>query len=311
MMYQNSDCKEKAKDVFILTKRLINIRVADKFNIKMKLIADSGSTKTEWRIIDTNGNISQNLSDGINPHYQNADTVYKRIKSGVKAYLNKAIKQIYFYGAGCSSAQNNRIIADVFTALFPTAKVHINHDLLAAAHALCGFEKGISCILGTGSNSCLYDGKNILENIPSLGYILGDEGSGNYLGRILLTDFARGEMPQIIKKKLINRFNLTTTEILKNSYQKENSVQYFARFSKFIFQNIKEPYLYQLVYDAFTLFFEKNILKYSDCYNIPVHFVGSVAFYYSNILRKVAVDTKITVKRIAESPIAGLALYHQ
>jgi len=277
----------------------------------MRIIADSGSTKTEWRIIDVDGNISQARSNGINPYYQNAETIEKEIANGLKEYLNESISSIHFYGAGCSSEPNIKKVKDGFLSFFPEAVIDINHDLLAAAHALCGHEKGIACILGTGANSCLYDGKSIIKNIPSLGYVLGDEGSGNYLGKKLLFDFCRNNMPENIKAKLIKRFALNVDDIQSNIYQKEIPARYLASFSKFIFQHIKEPYLYQLTYDAISLFFENHVLKYENADNLPVHFTGSVAFYYGNIVRKIAAEKTILVKHIIESPIAGLTLYYR
>ncbi len=277
----------------------------------MILIADSGSTKTDWRLIDNDGNVSQARSTGINPYYQNDEIILNNIADGVEKFIDKEISFIHFYGAGCSSPENIKKIELGFQSLFSKAIIEVNHDLLAAAHALCGHEKGIACILGTGSNSCLYDGKQIIDNVPSLGYILGDEGSGNHLGKRLLIDFARNDMPENIKTKLIKRLDLSAADILSQVYQKEMPAKYLASFSKFIFQNLKDPYLYQLVYDSITAFFDNHILKYENAEKLPVHFTGSVAFYYANILRKIAADKGIFVSHIIESPIAGLTLFYK
>ena len=277
----------------------------------MILIADSGSTKTEWRFIDADGKISQIKTLGVNPYYMSSETISKVFNEGLKNYLDLDVQRLYFYGSGCSAQENKQKITDCFSPLFPAAKVEVQVDLLAAARALCGYDSGIACILGTGCNSCLYDGNAITENIPSLGYIMGDEGSGSYFGNKLLGDYLRKDMPTEIAKRMEKRFDLSNHTILKNVYQEDMPTRYMASFSKFIFQNIKEPYLYQLVYDGFTTFFEKNIIKYTGYQNELVHFTGSVAFYYGNILRKVASDQGVSVRHIVEGPIAGLALYHQ
>lgn len=277
----------------------------------MQIIADSGSTKTEWRIIKSNGDIFQARSNGINPYYQDEDTIKENVRLGIQDYLNENVTSIHFYGAGCSSQENIKKIEQGFLGFFPSAEVIVTHDLEGAARSLCGRSSGIACILGTGSNSCLYDGEKIIENIASLGYVLGDEGSGNYLGRRLLSDFVRNELPEKIASRLVKRYELSKDSILSNVYQNEMPVRYLASFSKFIFQNIKDPYLYNLVYETISIFFERCIMKYQNFKDYPVHFTGSVAFYYGNIVRKVAADKGINVRHIVESPIAGLTLYHQ
>lgn len=276
----------------------------------MILIADSGSTKTDWRIINSEGRISQAQCGGINPYYLDSATILAEIQS-VLPQLEDEISEIYFYGSGCSTDGNIAKVHKAISHVFPESKIQINHDLLAAAHALCGEEQGIACILGTGTNSCLYDGGHIIDNISSLGYILGDEGGGIYLGKRLISDYLRRNMPDKVSGKIEQRFNLSKDDVLRQVYLEEGGSKYIASFSKFIFQNIKEPYLYQLVYDAFTEFFERNVMKYENYQNYKVHFTGSVAFYYSDILRQVANDKGIVVRNIIESPISGLTLYHQ
>ncbi len=277
----------------------------------MILIADSGSTKTEWRLIDTHGQISQIRSEGINPYYQDEEAIFSSVKGALAAVDFTAVKAIHFYGAGCSSEANIGKMRSVFVQLCPKAQIDIHTDLLAAARSLCGHSPGIACILGTGANSCLYDGKDILSNVVPLGYILGDEGSGAHLGKQLLARFLRKELPQTIADRLEKRFDLSKPVILEHVYRKEMPAKYLAGFSKFIFQHIKDPYMYAMVYEGFEAFFNRNIIKYPDYQQQPVHFTGSVAFYYANILRQVARDLNINVQHIVEGPVAGLALYHQ
>jgi len=278
----------------------------------MILIADSGSTKTDWRFISKEGQISQAKSYGFNPYYQDTIDLKTDIENNLLSQIKgEEVEEVYYYGAGCGSAENRKLIHELIKDIFVNARIEVSHDLLAAARALCGIEPGIACILGTGANSCSYNGNEIVSNIPSLGYVMGDEGSGAYLGKILLADFLRGDMPNFIAERITKRFNLTKDDVLESVYQKEKPSKYLASFSKFIFQNIKDPYCYRLVYDALKSFFEINILKYENSGNLKIHFTGSVAFYYSNILRQVANDLGVNVVNIVESPIAGLTLYHQ
>ncbi|SHK82130.1 BadF-type ATPase [Reichenbachiella agariperforans] len=277
----------------------------------MILIADSGSTKTAWRLIDEQGNISQAKSGGINPYYMKKEEIQSAISEGLIEHQDTKMTAIHFYGSGCSSDKNKALIADALYGLYPEAVVSVDHDLMAAARALCGREQGIACILGTGSNSCLYDGESIVENVTSLGYLLGDEGSGNMLGRMLIKRYFKHELPEDLKAKFDARFQLTRDQVLEQIYQSEMPIRFLASFAKFIFQHIQHPYLYQMAYDCFQDFFEQNVCKYTGYQEVPVHFTGSVAFYFSNILRKVGTDMGVAVGVISEDPVAGLALYHR
>ena len=277
----------------------------------MKLIADSGSTKTDWRTLNENGEIGQFKTQGIQPNYMSLDEIAQVIKVGLQDLASDDISEIYFYGSGCSSETNQKVIRNAIQPFFKKANIDVNHDLLAAARALCGREKGIACILGTGSNSGLYDGECFVENVRSLGYLLGDEGSGTYIGKKLLVALLRDELPVLTKTNFQSRFKMTERQVIENLYKAQKPQQFLSQFSKFVFQNIKEPFLYKLVYDAFVDFIEVNVKPYSNYENVPVHFTGSVAFYFGNILRKVGQDQGILVKHIVEGPIAGLTLYHK
>ncbi|MEP2024660.1 MAG: N-acetylglucosamine kinase [Reichenbachiella sp.] len=277
----------------------------------MILIAESGSTKTEWRIIDSKQNVFHARSGGINPYYLDASGILEVMRMGLIEYIETPFTEVYFYGAGCSSARNKQTIRDCFMQLFPKAKIEINHDMLAAARSLCGIEYGIACILGTGSNSCLYDGIGIIENVRSLGYILGDEGSGNYLGKQFLKHYFKKELPQEIRNQFDEEFGLEAPDILNNIYHHHMPILYLSSFSKFIHKFLKDKMIYQMVYDAFKKFLELNVMKYTNYQNVPVHFTGSVAFYYEDILRKVGADLGINIKDIVVGPIDGLTQYHQ
>lgn len=277
----------------------------------MKLIADSGGSKIDWRLLNSDGSIGQTNTPGFNPYYQPIDDLINTLKAAVVPLVKEEVTQIFFYGAGVSSEKNQAVIREAFLSFFPKAKVEIGWDLLAAARALCGHEPGIACIIGTGSNSCLYDGKDITGNIANLGWILADEASGANIGRKFVVDYLRDKFPATLAKQFHERFPLTREEFLEKVYQKEKPSAFLASFMRFIFQHLKEPYCHKLVYDSFAEFYENNVIPYPNSKNLKVHFTGSVAFYFSDILRQVANDKGITVKNILESPIAGLTLYHQ
>lgn len=277
----------------------------------MMLIADSGASKTDWRIIDAEGKIEQAQTIGFNPYYQSIEQLDKEVREVLMPQIKQPIDKIFYYGTGCSSDKNRKLIRNVLETFFPQAHIEIWHDLLAAARALCGTEEGIACILGTGSNSCYYDGFKIVDNVASLGYLLGDEGSGAYFGKRILADYVRKDLPENLWDQFKKRFPFDRDEILDRVYTQEMPSRFLGSFSHFIFQHLKEPYCYKLVYDGFDQFFEKNVMKYNRYEKLKVHFTGSVAFYFSDILRQVANDKEITVKNILESPIAGLTLYHK
>lgn len=277
----------------------------------MQIIADSGSTKTAWRIVDQDGNISQEKTAGLNPYYLGKEKMIEMLnESFLVKYQNQNIK-VFFYGSGLASPSSAQILKDVLQIILPLASIEISDDLTAAARATCGNQPGIANILGTGSNSCYYDGNNIVHNIPSAGYILGDEGSGSYMGRILLGDFIRKNLPENLSEKLENRFGLNRDIILENVYRQPQANKYLAQFGKFIFQNLKHPYCSELVMNSFDLFFKNYISKYRDYKILPVHFIGSIAFYFSDYLRKTASKYEVQIGKIIENPIAGLTLYHK
>ncbi len=277
----------------------------------MIIIADSGSSKIDWRLLAQDGTIQQASSPGFNPYYQPLDHLMQSIRESLIPVVQGNVTKVFFYGTGVSSSRNQDLVRSAFLEFFPGATVNIEWDLLGAARALCGREKGIACILGTGSNSCLYDGNTITDQVANLGWILADEGSGTNLGKTLLVDYLRKKMPEHLSKQFQQRFPFTREEFLEKIYQQEKPSTFLATFSKFIFQHLKEPYCYQLVYNGFSEFYENNVMKYPEYQNLKVHFVGSIAFYYSDLLRQVANDKGVTVKNILETPIAGLTLYHQ
>ncbi len=280
----------------------------------MILIAESGSSKTDWRMISSMGEVSQAKTVGLNPYYQTTESIIEELQKNLLPFLNnQAVSEVFYYGTGVTNQEKAETIRLAFKHLFPTVNtIAVQSDMLAAARALCGHEAGIACILGTGANSCFYDGNDIAFQVPPLGFWLGDEGSGGYLGKQLVLNYLHKEMPQDIREKFEKRFGVKDRlEILDNAYQQPFPNRYFASFSKFIFDNRNHPFTFGLVKNAFDLFFDKYLIKYPDYQQYKVHFTGSIAFYYSDILRRVANEKGVRIGIIMESPIAGLALFHK
>jgi glucosamine kinase len=277
----------------------------------MILIADSGSTKSDWRLIDEKQKIHQFSTQGINPYFQDAEQITQIVRTGlIPAISNHKLNNIYFYGAGCRAEDKKQIVKKALANVFPESIIDIETDMLGAARSLCGHQSGIVAILGTGMNTCFYDGGSITANRTSLGYILGDEGSGAYLGKQLIADLLNEDLPEDLAKRFNERFKLSKDEIIDTVYRKPMPNRFLASFSKFIYQNLKEQYCIDLVKHSFEEFFDKYICKYPEYKKAKLSCTGSVAYYYSNILRSVAESRGVNIDKIVETPIAGLTLYH-
>ncbi len=275
------------------------------------LIADSGSTKTDWRLIDEYANIHHTQSIGLNPYFTSEAEMVEALTSGpLKLFAPDEIEELHFYGAGCSSESQIAKVEQALAQVYPQAAIHVEHDLLGAARALCGNQPGIAAILGTGSNSCMYDGEHIVKNIASLGYILGDEGSGAYIGKVFLADALSGNIPPELAKKFEAKFKLTREKALENVYMQPFANRFLASFTRFLYQNLEHQYTKDLVAGSFRAFFEKQVMKYDDYASFPVNFVGSIAFNFSAILRDEAQAQAIEIGQILQAPIAALTLYH-
>ena len=278
----------------------------------MILIADSGATKTDWRLIDANGAYEQVVTAGINPQYLESAQIHTIFEAELLPNLKeKTPDSIYFYGAGCSSPDRNLRVEEALRKIFPNSEAVVDHDLLAAARAICGHKPGIACILGTGSNSCLYDGKNIVDNVPSLGFLLGDEGSGASLGRMLIKAYMYRELPEELATSLKNRYNLTKDSILDSVYYSDMPSTYLATFARFMSDKRKDPIIHSMIYQNFEEFFERHVCKYKGFTEVPVNFVGSVAFHFSDTLHQVARKYGAHIGTIITSPSEGLIAYHQ
>lgn len=277
----------------------------------MILIADSGSSKTDWRVIADNARIMQHRGIGFNPTYQSRDEMMNLLRDDFLLGISNEVSRIFFYGAGCSNESGRAQVKSALSSVFPKAKIVVEHDMLAAAKATCGHEAGIACILGTGSNSCEYDGITIIDAMPAPGYILGDIGGGSSIGKKFLQDFIYHEMPEVICQMAIEELGLSYDLIIHEVYKNPFPGRYMASFCKFITENKAHPYCYLLFFSAFQDFLKRYVMKYKGFQEKPVNFVGSIAFHNSDILRNAAFDLGIHINLILESPIAGLTLYHQ
>jgi glucosamine kinase len=278
----------------------------------MILIADGGSTKTDWRLIKDGREYKKIQTSGFNPYLVGSDEIEEILWKELQPYFdNNAVSAVYYYGAGCSTAVKNQIVETAFEKIFTKAKLYISHDLLAASHALCGDKEGIAAILGTGSNSCYYDGKDIKDGIFSLGYFFGDEGSGAYLGKQLITAYLHKELPEDIAQKLSTTYPLSLENILDAVYTKPAPSRFLASFSNFINENRDHPYIFNLITEAFRAFYKYQVCCYARHKEVPVHFVGSVAYHYKDILTEIGLEFGVRTGKFIKAPIDGLVEYHQ
>ena len=274
----------------------------------MFLIADSGSTKCDWAIVDNELQIVK--TEGINPYFCDSLQVEKILKKSLLPKIKGAeVDVVFFYGAGCR-AEKYDVVKSALQAVFPAAKVEVESDLLGTARALFGKNAGIACILGTGSNSCFYDGKDIIYNVPPLGFILGDEGSGAVLGRKFLGDLLKNQMTDNLKKKFFQKYKLSTAEIIEKTYRQLFPNRFLAQFMPFLKKHIGEPKIYNFVFDEFDDFLQKNVMQCTDYEQYKVSFCGSVAYHFADVLEVVALERNINFGEIIESPIEKLIEFH-
>ncbi len=278
----------------------------------MIIIADGGSTKTNWCLLDNNQKKIYFNTEGYNPYFVDSEYIVGSLKKGLPQDLPlDQVTEVNYYGAGVHNDEKAQIVVDAFRLLFPNAKIEVGHDLLAAARALLGTESGFAAILGTGTNSCIYDGEKITYNINSAAYILGDEGSGSYIGKKLLTDFIRGLMPKDVEKAFFETYKLTPDEIMDNVYTKPLANRFCASFSKFVYDNnVNIEYTRNIVNDAFEAFFANLVSKYPDYQKYTFNCIGSVGYNFRNVLEEKATQYGMKVGKILRSPIDDLVKFH-
>jgi N-acetylglucosamine kinase-like BadF-type ATPase len=278
----------------------------------MILIADSGSTKTDWCVVENGVLVQQIFTKGTNPFFQSEEEISNEIATALLPELKTdEFDAVYFYGAGCGFPDKIEIVHRAISKqLKVKGNVEVATDMLAAARGLCGREAGIACIMGTGSNSCYYDGENIVANVSPLGFILGDEGSGACLGKLMVGDLLKNQMTPELKEKFLKQFDLTPADIIDRVYRKPFPNRFLASLSPFLAQNINEPCVHELVLNSFKAFFKRNIMQYENYQNLKVNLIGSVAFYYKEVLAEAAEAMGIQLGTIIQSPMEGLIKYH-
>ena len=277
---------------------------------EVKLIADCGATKGEWCLIN-NGKKKTIITQGISPYFLNTEQIIDLLQKELKPKLkNIEVGEVFYYGTGCANPTNVKSVKKAISKVFAGAKIEVTHDLMAAARALCGREKGVACILGTGSNSCYYDGKRIVKNSPGLGYVLGDEGSGAYLGRKVIQYYLYGTFDY----ELRGRFDLTYTtnaaEILENVYKKPLPNRYLAGFAKFLAENRGHYMIENIIEDGINDFFFNHLCKYRETWTMPVHFAGSIAFGFKDVVQQLCNSYEFELGKVMKNPMEGLVAYH-
>ena len=277
----------------------------------MILIADSGSTKTDWCVVDEHQVIKKIKTKGINPFFQTEDEIAKEIHASLIPQLPEtAISNVYFYGAGCTAEKTYILENGLRKYLQITDTCEVATDMLAAARSLCGHKAGIACILGTGSNSCAYDGESITKNVSPLGFILGDEGSGAVLGKTLIGDVLKNQLPEPIIHRFDQEFHLSGAEIIDRVYRKTFPNRFLAGFVPFLKENLEVPAISQLVEDQFKSFLVRNVELYEGWNRLPIGFNGSIAYYFQAPLKRALEKEGMTLGHIIQAPMEGLIAFH-
>jgi N-acetylglucosamine kinase-like BadF-type ATPase len=279
----------------------------------MILIADGGSTKADWVAIDLSGNeVFRTRTHGINPEILDEEMILERLVNNF--HLDKEsenITQIYFYGAGCGTEKAKLFLKDVFSKMFINAKIEVQEDMLAAVFAASGGNESIVCILGTGSNSCYWDGHKMFQSTVSLGYMLMDEASANYFGKQLILDYYYKRMPEEIAKAFNQNFNLDPDVIKRNLYKEESPNSYLGEFAKIMFDFKEHSYINQLLMVGFKEFYECRVIPYQKGNTVPVYFIGSIAYYFEAELKQVAQELNLLFGGVVQRPIDELIAYHR
>ena len=276
----------------------------------MLIIVDSGSTKADWLMIHPDGIRKLVTTMGFNPFFHDEDKIETELQ---KDFIHQVsvddAKEIYFYGAGCSDAMRCEVVKGGLKRIFKQAKIVVEHDLLASARAACGDQPGVACIIGTGSNTCLYDGEKIIDNITNMGYLLGDEGAGSHFGKLILRAYFYRELPDDIKAEFEREYGNNKRTFLNKMYGDAPNV-YLASFATFFSKHRDHFYIQKLVAEAFTELVRRHITKYGGCHSLPICFVGSIAHHFKDILKVVLDEHDLNLGTVIQKPIDKLAEYH-
>jgi N-acetylglucosamine kinase-like BadF-type ATPase len=274
------------------------------------LIADSGATKCEWCLLH-DGKRKKVDTQGISPYFLDAAGIAKVMETELKPYLAKwPVDAVYYYGTGCKDPKNQKVVQKAIRQVFPGASTHVTHDLMGAALSLCGDTKGIACILGTGSNSCYFDGRKISKNSPGLGFVLGDEGSGAYLGKKVLQYYLYNTFDEELRYKFDTKYATDVKEILESVYKRPLPNRYLASFTLFLAENRGHYMIENIIEDGLNDFFFQHLCKYRESWKLPIHFVGGVAYGFRDVVKDLCGTYEFELGRILQKPMDGLIKYH-
>ncbi len=277
----------------------------------VQLIADSGSTKCEWGLL-YNGKKKIINTHGISPYFLKREQIVAILENDLVPELKNAeIEELHFYGTGLSNPANEKIIRLALKEVFSTADITLEDDLLGAARALCGHEKGLACILGTGANSCYYNGKKIVKNSPGLGYILGDEGSGAYLGKKVIQYYLYKTFDEDLTHRFNKQFNVTKNEILDSVYKKPLANRYLASYAIFLAENRGHYMIENIIEDGLNDFVFNHLYKYEESWKMPINFTGSIAYGFKDVLQDLCNTYELELGNVMQSPMDGLIEFHQ
>ena len=276
----------------------------------VQLIADSGSTKCEWVLLN-NGRSKTLFTQGISPYFLNTEQIVLLLQQELLKKIKVPVEEVFFYGTGLSNPANVKLLTKALKTSFSGAKIEVQTDLFAAARALCGNEKGIAAILGTGSNSCYYNGKRIVKNSPGLGYVLGDEGSGAYLGKKVIQYYLYKTFDEDLNYRFEQRFETSPHEILDHVYKQPLPNRYLASFAIFLAENRGHYMIENIVEDGLNDFFFTHLYKYKESWTMPIHFIGSIAFGFKDVLKELCGTYELELGRVLKNPMEGLVKFHR
>ena len=273
------------------------------------LIADSGATKTEWCLVSKDKTDTY-FTEGLNPYYHTTESITEVIRQNILPALEQPIEEVFFYGAGCDSDEKEGVVQNALSACFSSSSNYVYHDLLGAARACFLNEPGIACILGTGSNSCLYDGEKIIEHVPSLAFILGDEGSAGYFGKKLINKYFRNEIPDDLIDELEENYNMSLNHITKGLYDGDQQSRFVASYGAFLGDHDDHPFIKEMLYEGFENFISRILLNYTNATDYEVRFIGSVAFAYQEMIKELLQSYGFTAGAFIKNPMDRLVTFH-
>lgn len=278
---------------------------------KQILIVDSGATKAEWVLLQQ-GKTKKAETTGISPYFMDGPTIAQTVQTQLKkSFRSENIEEVYFYGTGCASNANAQIVRKALQKIWPDAAIQVADDLLGATRSLCGHQAGIACILGTGSSSSFYNGKRIMQQRPGLGFALGDEGSGAYLGKKLIQYYLYDLFDKELEKKFSQQFKMDRAFILDAVYKKPSPSRFLASFTPFLSENRGHYMIENILEDGFQDFFFHHIRRYKQADKVPIHFTGSIAYVFRDWIRFLCQSHGYTLGQILRKPMTGLIRYHQ